>query len=156
MNRIYIEKISNIYSGNKCDDNYPLSILADWFTDDVAGHIPSWREWLVDRSEAAESTESNATWLEKDWLDDGSCIVTFGRTLEIFLVPKGQIYAPKDEDLLFIPLDKVLELLDTWEKLIKNRPVGIIITEENGVYTMFETDVPDDREYKNIMRFPVK
>ena len=140
MKSICIKKTLYSYSANKLIDNgnYQLEILADWFTDDVGSWIPSWREWLNDRSEEAETTESNATWLEKDWLPNGACNITFGSITDLVQAPREKVFVPKAGSTISIPRENVIELFNTWENLLKNGSNEIMIVEEDGVYKMFE------------------
>ena len=106
-----------------------MDILAYWFTDDVGSWIDSWRKWLNNDSEA---TESNATWLEK-YKDE----IIFGSITDM-IQSKGRFFEPTDEQMITVPREQVIEMLNTWEQLIKTKPDKIMITEENGVFKMFE------------------
>ena len=125
MNSIIIE--DRLYPQET--SNYKLEILAYWFTDDVRNHAQGWIEWLND--DRYEDTDSNATWLEKY---KGNIILG---NITDWIQAKNP-YKPKEEDVIKIPKENVIELLNTWEQLLKTRPKEIMITEENGVFKMFE------------------
>ena len=109
-----------------------MDVLAYWFTDDVGSrNSQGWIEWINDDSEEAEDTESNATWLEKY---EGK--VVFGSITDL-IQAKG-IYKPKEKEIIRVPREQVIEMLNTWEQLIKTKPDKIMITEEDGVFKMFE------------------
>ena len=110
---------------------YGMEILSYWFAHDVRNHSQGWIEWLNDDSEEAEDTESNATWLEKY---QGK--VVFGSVTDL-IQAKG-IYKPKEKEIIRVPREQVIEMLNTWEQLIKTKPDKIMITEEDGVFKMFE------------------
>ena len=122
------------YFCNKREDyeNYGMEILADWFKYDVGSrNSQGWIKWLNDDSEEAEDTESNATWLEKY---EGK--IVFGSITDL-IQAKG-IYKPKEKEIIRVPREQVIEMLNTWEQLIKTKPHKIMITEEDGVFKMFE------------------
>lgn len=143
MRSILIEKIikKSYYSYHVQklfeDDNIKMEVLGDWFVFDVSNNPATWIKWLNDRDKLAEDTESNATWLEKEWLPDGKCNVTFGSIVDL-IQDKAPIYVPDPARILIMPRENVIELLKTWKKLLEIRPNQIMITEENGVYKMFE------------------
>ena len=56
----------------------------------------------------------------------------------MMLNTRKRVYAPKETEVACLSKDNAIELLNTWEQLIKTRPEQIMITEENGVYKMFE------------------
>ena len=112
--------------------HYGMEILAYWFTDDVGGYAKSWIRWVNDESEAAEATESNATWLEK-YKDQ----IIFGSIIDM-IQSKGILFEPTDDQMISVPKKNVIELLKTWEQLLKTQPQQIMITEEDGVFKMFE------------------
>lgn len=142
MQSILIEKIIKkswySYHAQKLfeDDNIKMEILADWFTHDVSSNPDTWLEWLEDRYKLADDTESNATWLEKEWFADGNCNVTFGSIVDL-IQDKSPIFIADPNRVLVMPRENVIELLKTWGELLKINPNQIMITEENGVYKMF-------------------
>ena len=136
MNFVIIENIKGGYLP-KSDNNLKMSILAYWFVQDVGTAIKTWLEWLEDRDKLADDTESNATWLEKEWLSDGSCNVTIGSIVDL-IQDKAPIFIADPNHILVIPRENVIELLNAWKELLKTRPKQIMITEENGVYKMSE------------------
>jgi len=138
MQSIIIKKSTCTYIPQKIfeDDNIKMEILGEWFTDDVSDRIDTWLDWFEDRDKLAEDTESNATWLEKAWLPDGNCNVTFGSIVDL-IQDKAPIYIPDPKRILIMPRENVIELLKTWKELLKICPDKIMITEENGVYKMF-------------------
>lgn len=145
MQSILIEKLIKktwyVYRTQKLfgDDNIKMEILGDWFTDDVSDNPDTWLEWLDDRDKSAEDTESNATWLEKEWLSDGNCNVTFGSIVDL-IQDKSPIFIADKNRILIMPRENVIELLKAWAKLLKICPNLIMITEENGVYKMFAVE----------------
>lgn len=117
-------------------DDYGMDVLAYWFAHDVRNNPTEWIKWI--NEDSYEDTESNATWLEKYWPNDYTCKITFGSLSDMAQTPKGKIYAPKEERTITILKDNIIELLKSWEQLLKTRPNKIMITEENGIYKMFE------------------
>lgn len=136
MNSVILKRSGDIGYFTQSSEMYGLEILGEWFTDDVAHRIDSWIEWFNDRDKLAENTESNATWLEKEWLPDGGCNVTFGSIVDL-IQDESPVYIPKEEDIIVMSLKNVLELLNTWQQLLKLRPNQIMIIEECGIYKMF-------------------
>lgn len=116
--------------------NIKMEILGEWFTDDVSDSIDTWLEWFEDRDKLSEDTESNATWLEKEWFPNGDCNVTFGSIVDL-IQDKSPIYVPDPARILIMRRENVIELLNTWKKLLTICPNEIMIVEENGVYKMF-------------------
>lgn len=135
MNFVVIENIRGGYLP-KPGNNLKMGILAYWFVQDVGTNIKTWLEWLEDRDKLADDTESNATWLEKEWLSDGSCNVTFGSIVDL-IQDKSPIFIADPNRVLVMPRENAIELLKTWGELLKIRPNQIMINEENGVYKMF-------------------
>ena len=138
MQSIILKKSICMYHAQLLFDysNIKMEILGEWFTDDVSDSIDTWLEWFEDRDKLAEDTESNATWLEKEWLSDGRCNVTFGSIVDL-IQDKSPIFIPNLNRILIMPRENVIELLKTWKDLLKICPDKIMITEENGVYKMF-------------------
>ncbi len=135
MNFVTIENIKGGYLP-KPGNNLKMGILAYWFVQDVGTAIKTWLEWLEDCDKLADDTESNATWLEKEWLPDGSCNVTLGSIVDL-IQDNSPIFIADPNRVLVIPRENVIELLNTWIELLKICPNQIMITEENGVYKMF-------------------
>ena len=118
--------------GSTCE-NYGMEILADWFLYDVGSrNSQSWNRWVNDESEAAEATECNATWLEK-YKDE----IIFGSITDM-IDSKGPLFEPADYQMISVSKENVIEMLEIWGQLSKIRPPQIMITEENGVFKMFE------------------
>lgn len=138
MKSILIKKKMDIYCCKKLDNSdYKLEILADWFIDDVR-NINAWRNWLNDCGEDAETTDSNATWLEKDWSAQGTCEIIFGSISHMIKNTKNGVYTPEENEIVRIPKNNVVELLNSWEQLLKTRSEEIMIIEKSGIYSMFE------------------
>jgi len=114
---------------------YRLDILADWFLHDVSDRTTSWLEWLKD--ENYYETDSNATWLEKQHSANGEKEIVFGCITHMMQNTKKGIYTPKENEIARLSMKNVLELLNSWDQLLKTRPDKIMIIEENGVYKMF-------------------
>jgi hypothetical protein len=57
--------------------------------------------------------------------------------INILNIKKG-VYAPKETEVACLSKDNAIELLNTWEQLLKTRPEQIMITEENGGYKIFK------------------
>ena len=140
MQSILIEKLITknwyVYCVQKLfeDDNIKMEVLGDWFVHDVSDDIHWWIEWLNDDN--YDTTESNATWLDKDWMADGECMITFGSIVDM-IQDKKLIYIPDQNRVVILTKHNIIELLNTWDELLKTRPEQIMITEENGVYKMF-------------------
>ena len=118
------------------DSNYKLEILADWLLDDVRNHSDSWIEWL--NNDNYEDTDSNATWLEKEITPQCDQEIIFGSLAHMINNTKKGVYKVLEGDILRISKERVIELLNSWEQLLKTRPKQIMITEEDGIYKMFE------------------
>ncbi len=121
IKKIFSPKINSYFYHTEVTsefDNTKLETLGEWFNDDFS-----------------EDTDSNATWLEKNWLPDGTCMITFG-ALTDWIQAKG-IYVVNPDRVVKMPKANVLELIDTWEEMLKIKPDQIMITEENGIYKMF-------------------
>jgi hypothetical protein len=117
-------------------DDYGMDVLAYWFAHDVRDNTNGWIKWISEDS--YEDTESNATWLEKYWSDEGTCEIIFGSLSDMAQTSRGKIYVPKEERTITILKGNVIDLLNSWERLLKTHPKQIMITEENGIYKMFE------------------
>ena len=117
-------------------DDYGMDVLAYWFAHDVRDNPSGWIKWI--NEDKYEDTESNATWLEKYWPGNSTCEIIFGSLSDMAQTPKGRIYVPKEERTITILKSNVIDLLNSWEQLLKTRPKQIIITEENGIYKMTE------------------
>ena len=137
MKHIVINKGSYGYlsEGLKDFSCYRLDILADWFLHDVGNRITSWIEWLND--DRYDETDSNATWLEKQYSTNGEKEVIFGAITHMMQNTRKGIYAPTENEIARLSMKNVLALLDSWEQLLKIRPNQIMLVEENGVYKMF-------------------
>ena len=112
--------------------NIKLSVLADWLTDDVRNNFDSWRKWLCDISEDMQETESNATWLNKH---ENQLMLTAITDIMIYEyqgnpIPEGY--------RIHMSIQNAIELINSWEELLKTKPEQIMIYEENGVYRMKE------------------
>jgi hypothetical protein len=112
--------------------NDTISILYEWFRDDVGSSVDSWREWLSDNSEEMQDMESNATWLEKE-----GDKVTLGLITDIILYCRNGLEIPENYKIM-ISIKNAIELIDSWEKLIQTCPPKLIIYEENGIYRLEE------------------
>ncbi len=136
IKKIFSPKINSYFYHTEVTsefDNTKLEILGEWFTDDLSDCFNPWREWFNDDS--SEDTDSNATWLEKNWLPDGTCTVTFGALTD--LIQARGVYVEDPNRVVKMPKTNVLELIDTWEEMLRIKPDEIMITEENGIYKMF-------------------
>ena len=135
MNFVNIENIKGGYLPRNSNKD-KMRILADWFVHDVGTGIRSWLDWFEDRNKLAEDTESNATWLSKEWLPNGECDITFGSIVDL-IQDNSPVHISDPAHVVIMPRENVIELLNTWKELLKIRPDKIMITEENGIYKMF-------------------
>lgn len=110
--------------------NCKVEVLADWLTDDVSTRCDSWRKWLNDNSEKMQDTESNATWLEKY----GDKIL-MGAITHIMIFEHEGLSTPEEYKVM-ISIKNAIELIDSWEGLIKTCPLRLILYEENGIYRL--------------------
>ena len=129
MRYVYIKK-NNSYIRDACSD-FNMITIADWFTDDVGTGRHSWIGWLSDDSEDRQETSSNATWLMK-CDNDMIALASIADIIEC-----GSKPLPESE-ISYISKFNLIELVKTWEAVIKNRPKQIVIIEENGIYRMEE------------------
>lgn len=65
-------------------------------------------------------------------------MITMGSLTQMMLNTKKGVYAPKETEVARLTKANVIELLNTWEQLLKTRPDQIMIAEENGGYKMFK------------------
>ncbi len=105
------------YLLDNCNDNF-LEVLGHFLTNDVDS-IAFWKEWI--NNSKYEDTAGNFTFLEKE----GDKIII------------GYLYAEDEYKNIFETTQKqLLEILDHWEELCKQRPHEIIITKEGDKVTL--------------------
>lgn len=98
-------------------NNEPLTTIASFLTDDVGQRVQNWKNWI--NNPQHDDTSSNISYLEKE----GDNIVV------------GYLFAPDDDPYKYsVTLSKqnLLETLEQWEQLCKEKPQEIWIFEENG------------------------
>ena len=129
MKSILIKKIDNSYFCEKTADysNADMEALADWFTDDVYD-IESWIRWI--NNNKYDTTESNASWLDKE---NGNIVI--GALIDFMTKDDFDVIG---KFAVSMTKQNAIELLNTWAELLKTYPDEIMITEENGVFKMFE------------------
>jgi hypothetical protein len=59
-------------------------------------------------------------------------------TIVDIIQSKRVFFELADEQMITVPKKQVIEMLNTWEQLIKTKPDKIMIIEEDGVFKMFE------------------
>ena len=136
MRNLKFKKYTTSYLLEDSSD-WGIEVLGDWFVFDVSNNPATWVKWLNDRDKLAEDTESNATWLSKEWLPSGGCNVTFGSITDL-IQDSSPVHIPVPESIIIIPIENVIELLNTWDQLLKSKPEEIVIVEDNDIYKMSE------------------
>lgn len=112
--------------------NEALYVITEWFRSDVVRNFDSWRELLMSTDKDKQEAESNATWLEKHGDQLTLTAITDILTYEYEGNPIPDGYR------IHMSIKNAIELINSWEELLKTRPEQIIIYEENGVYRMEE------------------
>lgn len=109
-----------------------IILLADWLMDDVDDYN-FWYDWLGDHDNAeATFVGCNSTWLYKN-----NNLVTIGSIGDVIMYEHKGKQTPENHKVK-LSVDNAIELLISWEELLKIKPEHIIIYEENGVYRMEE------------------
>jgi len=109
----------NKYSYYSSDDKI-LNLLAMFLTDDVGNFSPSYyRNWALDPSPMGSG--GNMSDLEKE---NGNVVLRYD---EIF----------NDNTAFITTIENFVEILDTWEKLCKEKPKEILMTREDSEIALF-------------------
>ncbi len=131
MEFVIIKKIDNTYIPISAS-NKSLYTVVEWFRDDVGRNFDLWRKWLNNIDENMQEVESNATWLEKY---DGQVTLTAITDIIIY----GREGNPIPEGYrIHMSIENAIELINSWEELLKTKPEQIMIYEEGGIYRMKE------------------
>ena len=131
MNSVTIKRFDGIYIPISTS-NQSLYTVVEWFRDDVGRRFNLWREWLNNTDENMQVAEANATWLEKH---DGQLILTAIADIMIY----GSENKPIPEEYrICMSIENAIELINSWEELLKTKPEQIMIYEEGGIYRMKE------------------
>jgi len=110
--------VCNWYSLYWSDDKI-IDLLGLFLTDD-AGPDPSFfRDWALDQLPGG--TGGNMSYLEKV---NGNVVLHYD---EVF----------KDDTKFITTIEKFVEILDTWEKLCKEKPKEILMTREGSEIALF-------------------
>ena len=128
-NFVVIKQFDGMYIPISTTDE-SLYVITEWFRSDVVKSFDSWREWLNDSSEDMQAAESNATWLEKHGDQLTLTAITDILTYEYEGNPIPEGYR------IHMSIQNAIQLIDSWEELLKTKPEQIMIYEENGVYRM--------------------
>ncbi len=100
--------------------SYEMFILVNFLLSEVSLASSSWKNWILDPSQ--DLTLGNITEVDKE----GDHI--FLRDL-FSEEPEGGPY-------LKISIKELLNIIDSWDQLLKTKPKEILITRENGTITM--------------------
>jgi hypothetical protein len=131
MNSVTIKRFDGMYIPISTT-NEALYVITEWFRSDVVKNFDSWREWLRSIGEDKREAESNATWLEKHGDQLTLTAITDILTYEYQGNPIPEGYR------IHMSIENAIELINSWEELLKTKPEQIMIYEENGIYRMKE------------------
>ena len=105
--------------------------LASFFTTDVGCPAYEWESWILSEDEKLDVTSSNINFFEKE-----------GRYLYISFSYDSR---PKSKRTrLKIDRQNIVQLLHVWrEKVCKAKPKYVVITGDDGIFTMQTYDTED-------------
>ena len=81
-----------------------------------------------------------------NWMKDSNLMLTSGNVIGVkkmkdkvlmhLLFDSKLFYSNQKKYSLIIPLEQLISVSEQWHEVIKNKPPFIIITEDNGIYTV--------------------
>jgi hypothetical protein len=129
MRYVYIKLIGYGYVRAEFSD-FNMVTVAEWFTCDVNSSSDDWESWLNNDSDVYKENESNATFLEKHRAQI--------KMISIIDIINHEPNSVPESEISYVAKSNLIEILKTWDLLIKNRSQQIAIYEEDGVYRMEE------------------
>lgn len=114
------------------EDNYPLYVLGVFLLSDVGGTggFESFYNWIKDSTRTGISC--NIAGLDK-----------IGDKIHMYLFFDDDLYEEDPEKYsLTISINEFTHVLEDWYELLKLKPPYIIITEENGKYSLEAANEP--------------
>ena len=108
-----------------------IILLADWLIDDV-GDFMFWYDWLDNQNKESTFIGCNSSWLNKD-----NNVVTMGSIGDIVIYEHKDLQTPENHKIN-LSVGNTMELLISWENMLKAKPEQIMIYEEGVIYRMKE------------------